>query len=141
MKEINLRDYYPYYTEDKFIKVPDEVAELLEKYERQEQSYKRMVRRRYTFSPFDFEKDLERLITSTQSSPCDILVCAHDKSILYKGLISLPEKQLRRLYLHYFLGLSVKQIAEKEGVHRSRIDRSIKAGIRALGNFFEEFSK
>ncbi len=26
MKEINLRDYYPYYTQDMIVEVPDEVA-------------------------------------------------------------------------------------------------------------------
>lgn len=29
MKEINLRKYYPYYTQDKIVSVPDEVAQLL----------------------------------------------------------------------------------------------------------------
>lgn len=29
MKEINLRDYYPFYTTDMIVEVPDEVADLL----------------------------------------------------------------------------------------------------------------
>lgn len=29
LKEINLRKYYPYYTQDKIVSVPDEVAQLL----------------------------------------------------------------------------------------------------------------
>ena len=29
MKKINLRDYYPYYTQDMIVEVPDEVALLL----------------------------------------------------------------------------------------------------------------
>ncbi len=29
MKEINLRDYYPFYTQDAIVEVPDEVAALL----------------------------------------------------------------------------------------------------------------
>ena len=29
MKEINLRDYYPFYTNDLTVEVPDEVADLL----------------------------------------------------------------------------------------------------------------
>ncbi len=28
MKEINLRDYYPFYTTDMIVEVPDEVADL-----------------------------------------------------------------------------------------------------------------
>ena len=32
MKEINLRDYYPFYTQDMIVEVPDEVADLLREY-------------------------------------------------------------------------------------------------------------
>ena len=32
MKEINLRDYYPFYTQDIIVEVPDEVANLLREY-------------------------------------------------------------------------------------------------------------
>ena len=32
MKEINLRDYYPFYTTDTIVEVPDEVADLLHEY-------------------------------------------------------------------------------------------------------------
>lgn len=32
MKEINLRDYYPFYTTDMIVEVPDEVADLLYEY-------------------------------------------------------------------------------------------------------------
>ena len=32
MKEINLRDYYPFYTQDVIVEVPDEVALLLREY-------------------------------------------------------------------------------------------------------------
>lgn len=32
MKEINLRDYYPFYTKDNIVEVPDEVADLLREY-------------------------------------------------------------------------------------------------------------
>ena len=32
MKKINLRDYYPYYTQDMLVEVPDEVADILREY-------------------------------------------------------------------------------------------------------------
>ena len=34
MKEINLRDYYPFYTQDAIVEVPDEVAALLHEFTR-----------------------------------------------------------------------------------------------------------
>ena len=36
MKAINLKDYYPYYTQDMYIEVSDELAQLLEHFERKE---------------------------------------------------------------------------------------------------------
>ena len=39
MRTINLRDYYPLYTSDCFIDVPDEIADLLDEFERREAAY------------------------------------------------------------------------------------------------------
>ena len=36
MKEINLRDYYPFYITDTIVEVPDEVADLLYQYKLKE---------------------------------------------------------------------------------------------------------
>jgi RNA polymerase sigma-70 factor (ECF subfamily) len=38
MAKINLRDYYPFYNEDIFIDVSDEIADVLLKAERQEKA-------------------------------------------------------------------------------------------------------
>ena len=40
MKEINLRDYYPFYTQDVIVEVPDEVALLLREYMLLEEAYR-----------------------------------------------------------------------------------------------------
>lgn len=39
MKEINLRDYYPFYTTDMIVEVPDEVADLLYEYKLSEAAH------------------------------------------------------------------------------------------------------
>lgn len=39
MKKINLRDYYPYYTQDMIVEVPDEVADILREYKLAEAAY------------------------------------------------------------------------------------------------------
>ena len=40
MTTINLRDYYPFYTSDYFIDVPDEEAELFKEFDRKEAAYR-----------------------------------------------------------------------------------------------------
>ena len=50
----------------------------------------------------------------------------------------LPEKQRQRIYAHFFLGMSKADIAKAEGTHKSRITRSIEAGLRSLEKYFKE---
>ena len=41
MKTINLKDYYPYYTQDTFVEVPDELFAIFEESTRAEATYER----------------------------------------------------------------------------------------------------
>ena len=43
MSKINLREFYPFYHNDLFVEVPDEVAEALAEAERLERNYIRRV--------------------------------------------------------------------------------------------------
>ena len=132
MKQINLRDYYPHYKEDKIVEVPDEVAALLEDLDRKEESYLRYLRRYGAFFTFD--------LGDIKESPIDILEQQRTLSLLYQGLAKLPKKQGRRIYAHYFLGISKSEIARLEHCHKSTICESIDSGLTALEKFFEKFS-
>ena len=69
MKEINLRDYYPHYTTDKIVEVPDEVFAILEDFRRQEESYQRNIRRHKAFYSLDADNGIEKDILLEQPSP------------------------------------------------------------------------
>ena len=139
MKEINLRDYYPYYTKDKIVEVPDEVFVILEDFRRQEESYQRSLRRYKAFYSLDAENGIEKDILLEQPSPYEILERQRMIALLYQGLDALPEKQSRRIYAHYFLGMSISQVAKAECVNKSRISRSISAGLRGLEKYLKKF--
>ena len=124
MKQINLRDYYPHYKEDKIVEVPDEVAALLEDLDRKEESYLRYLRRYGAFFTFDLG-DIKEKDMPFQKSPIDILEQQRTLSLLYQGLAKLPKKQGRRIYAHYFLGISKSEIARLEHCHKSTICESI----------------
>lgn len=138
MKEINLRDYYPHYTEDKFVEVPDEVAEVLEEFERREESYQRYIRRYRAFYSLDEDNGIEKAIILEQLSPFELFEQQRKVALLYQGLASLPEKQSRRIYAHYILGISIAQIAKSEGRAFPTIKESIECGIKRLEKFFAE---
>lgn len=140
MKEINLRDYYPHYTTDKYVEVPDEVFAILEDFKRHEESYQRSLRRYKAFYSLDADNGIEKGILLEQPSPFELLEQQRMIALLYQGLAALPDKQRQRIYAHYFLGMSKTAIARQEGCDPSSVRDSIKRGLVRLEKFFEDFS-
>ena len=74
MKTINLRDYYPFYTQDTLLEVSDIVAEALAEAERQERNYKRrMVYNRAQYS-LDAEDGIEASAVECHSLSPEIVL-------------------------------------------------------------------
>ena len=139
MKEINLRDYYPFYKEDIFVEVPDEIALLLREYELLEEAYRIRTYRYKAFYSLDYAGGIERdLAALEQKSPYDILERNYDMEQLYRGLASLSEKQRQRIYAHYFLGMSKADIARAEDSSVNSVKDSIRRGIRNLEKFLKK---
>ena len=46
--------------------------------------------------------------------------------------MKLPEKQAKRIYARYYLGMKVNEIAEVEGVDPSRVRDSIRRGLKPV---------
>ena len=133
MKKINLRDYYPFYTKDTVVEVPEEVALLLREFELLEEANRIRTYRYRAFYSLDYAGGIERdLAALDQKSPYDILEECYDTEQLYKGLASLPEKQRNRIYAHYFLGMSKTAIAKAENINESNVRKSIEHGLRNL---------
>ena len=128
MKKINLRDYYPYYTQDMIVEVPDEVALLLREYMLLEEAYRIRTYRYKAFYSLDRDEGIEREILQKPLNPAEI----------WEQRSKLPVKQRQRIYAHFFLGMSKADIAKAEGTHKSRITRSIEAGLRSLEKYFKE---
>ena len=59
MAIINLRDFYPYYTMDSFIEVPDEVAEAMAEFDRKEAAYRLRTYRHKAYYSLDREDGIE----------------------------------------------------------------------------------
>lgn len=140
MKEINLRDYYPFYTSDVIVEVPDEVADLLRKSKLDEAAYFLRTYRHKAYFSLDYDVNAEREALVIVLSPLDIMEQKEENARLYQALAALPEKQRNRIYAHFFLGMSKTDIAKAEGTHKSRITRSINAGLRSLEKILKELS-
>ena len=138
MKEINLRDYYPFYTTDITVEVPDEVADLLHEYKLNEAAYILRTYRHKAYFSLDFDANVERDVLIVQPSPLEILEQRRMTETLYKGLATLSEKQRQRIYARYFLGMNNSAIARAEGCEITSVRDSIKRGLRQLKKYFDK---
>lgn len=73
MKEINLRDYYPFYTQDMIVEVPDEVADLLREYKLAEAAYILRTYRHKAYFSLDYDTSVERDALVIVLTPAEIL--------------------------------------------------------------------
>ena len=139
MKEINLRDYYPFYTKDIAVEEPDEVADLLREYKLSEAAHFLRTYRHKAYFSLDYDVNVERDALVIVLSPLDILEQKEDNAALYHALSTLPDKQRERIYAHYILGISQTEIARTEGVSPRNVRHSIACGLKNLKKFFEKF--
>ena len=133
MKTINLRDYYPFYTQDTLLEVPDEVAGALAEAERLERNY--MRRMFYNKAQYSLDADDGIEASAVEShilSPEAMLDLMEKHCRLCRALNELPEIQGRRVEAHYLLGQSQKEIAKAEGVSKNAVSKSIQKGLEAM---------
>ena len=133
MKTINLRDYYPFYTQDTFLEVPDEVASSLAEAERLERNYmRRMFYNKAQYS-LDADDGIEASAVECHIlSPEAVFDLMEWHCRLCRALNRLPEPQGRRVEAHYLLGQSQKEIAKAEGVSENAVSKSIQKGLEAM---------
>ena len=139
MTKINLRDYYPdFYTADCIIEVPDEVAETLDSYKHTEAAYYLRRYRHKAYYSLDRGDGIEKDILFVSLSPGEIYERKVTTEQLHAAIASLPDKQAKRIYAHYILGISQSDIARAEGVDLRNVRKSIDKGLRNMENFFEK---
>lgn len=129
MVRINLRDFYPYSNEESSIDVNVEVADLLFACKRAEASYERKIRRHKAYYSLDHKTGIERSILFTSHSPEELYERKLTREDLHAAIAQLPDKQAKRIYAHYLLGMSKEEIAKAEGVSWRAIHQSILQGL------------
>jgi RNA polymerase sigma-70 factor (ECF subfamily) len=137
MKTINLRDYYPFYTSDCFIGVPDEVADMLRGFELREAAYRLRTYRHKAYFSLDRGDGIEHDILFVSMSPCEIYERKVTMEQLHTAIASLPDKQAKRIYAYYFLGMGKSAIAKAEGVNKSQVTRSINKALKSMEVFLK----
>lgn len=137
MTIINLRDFYPSYTSDSFIEVPDEVAAALLEFDRKEAAYRLRTYRHKAYYSLDREDGIEHEAIFVALSPTEIYERKVTMQELHAAIANLPDKQAKRIYAHFILGMSQTEIAKAEGVSKMAVCYSIERALKAMENFLK----
>ena len=137
MKKVNLRDLYPdVYKNDHFVEVTEDVLETIRAAERAEAAYDRRMYRYKVYYSLDCDNGIENAILMKPQTPEMLLEEKQFQEQVYAAVMKLPEKQAKRIYARYYLGMTVNEIAEVEGVDPSRVRDSIRRGLKQLVKYF-----
>ena len=140
MKEINLRELYPsIYKIDTYVEVSDNVLDTIKVYARAEAARERKMYRYKAHYSLDRGDGIENDALYRSATPEEIAIekTVHEK--LYASIIALPEKQAKRLYAYFYLGMSKAELARQEGVTENAVRESINRGLTYLADQMEEY--
>lgn len=141
MKEINLRDFYPWYMEDVMVEVTEEVAEELLAGQRYIKASRRRVYRNKAHFSLDAEDGIEYSACFSNPSPQELIERMERFEHICHALNSLPDAQGQRVFEHYLLNHSVKAIAAAEGVTERAINAAIQRGLDNMKKYFQPTRK
>ena len=91
---------------------------------------------RRTYYSLDCDNGIENAILMKPQTPEMLLEEKQFQEQVYAAVMKLPEKQAKRIYARYYLGMTVNEIAEVEGVDPSRVRDSIRRGLKQLAKYF-----
>ena len=140
MTKINLREQYPdFYKTDYIIEVPDEVAAVMKEHDRLEAAYRRRTYYHKAHYSLDRGDGIEYDALFVSMTPCELYERKVTMEQLHAAIAALPDKQAKRIYAHYFLGMSKSAIAKAEGVNKSQISRSINKALKNMEAVLKNF--
>lgn len=138
MITINLRDYYPSYKTDCLIEVPGEVAQTIKEYERKDAAYRLRTYRHKAYYSLDREDGIECDALLAALTPDEIYEQGVTSQELYSAILNLPDKQAKRIYAHFILGMTKKEIARIEAVDEKAIRSAIERGLKNMQNYLKD---
>ena len=137
MKKVNLRELYPdVYKNDHFVEVTEDVLETIRAAERAEAAYDRRMYRYKAQYSLDGDNGIENAVLLKPQTPEMAMEEKQLREQLYSAVMALPEKQAKRIYARYYLGMTTNEIAQAEGVDPSRVRDSIRRGLKQLAKYF-----
>lgn len=138
MKRVNFKKYYDHITTDTYHDVPDEVFNILEEYRKAEQAYQSRIRYHKAYYSLDRDDGIEHSALFVSLSPDEIYERKLTTEQLHTAIATLPDKQAKRIYAHYFMGMSKAAIAKAEGVSEAAVRVGIEKALMNLEKIFKK---
>ena len=139
MTTINLRELYPWYTEDTFIEVSDEVAAFLEEDKRLQINYAQYIRDNKAFYSLDAGDGIEAEALNLPEQPDEALERMELERLLKEAMAQLTPAQRRRVLAYIVGGLSQLQIAARENTTQPAVHHSVRNGLSHLKRILKNF--
>ena len=135
MALISIRSLYPFYKCDCVVDIPDEILKVIRDCNRAEETYQRKLRHnKVKFETLDAENadEVAMRIMDKPLTPYEVYAHKQMTSLLHAAISKLPSKQAKRIYAHFFLGMTFTEIANAEGVDEKAIRVAIQRGLQNL---------
>ena len=133
MKQINLRALCPdSYKANTYVEVTDNVLEDIKAQDRAEAAMERKMYRYKAHYSLDRGDVIEQDALYRPPTPEELIMDQALREKLYEAILQLPDKQAKRIYAHFYLGLSKAEIARREGVAENAVYESIRGGLKNL---------
>ena len=132
MKKINLKNYYDHIVIDTYIDIPNEVFDVFEEHRKAEQAYQSRIRYHKAYYSLDRGDGIEHSALFVSLSPDEIYERKLTTEQLHAAIATLPDKQAKRIYAHYFLGMTKTAIAKAEGVSEAAVRIGIEKALMNL---------
>ena len=112
--------------------------EVLLESRRKETAYRIRTYRHKAYYSLDYGDNIEREMLHRVPSVQEIIERNMEEEKLYAALDQLSEKQGKRVYAHYILGIKQSDIAKMEGTSVSTLHESIQRGLRRLKKVYKK---
>ena len=108
------------------------MADLFSEFDHKEAAYRLRTYRHKAYYSLDRNDGIEHEALFVALSPHELYERKVTMQELHAAISRLPNKQAKRIYAHFILGMSVTDIARAEGVAKSRVSDSIRRGLRNM---------
>ena len=97
-----------------------------------EAAYRLRTYRHKAYYSLDRNDGIEHEALFVALSPHELYERKVTMQELHAAISRLPDKQAKRIYAHFILGMTKKDIARAEGVHEKVVRVAIERGLRSL---------